>query len=155
MFSEIAFVLFTLESIYLKSIHYGPKYEPSISNDMWPHVFIYFFGFLCSMFFGYLLGLYIFSSRIWQLTTYFGKGELLESTVIWFLSEPNRLQPGYYFLPNNNNKPEILLGEVFLKWHIVIKQTAWLNLYTSISTTCLVFGTRVFPISCHPISQTS
>ena len=39
-----SFVLFTFESIPLKYIYSGLKFEPAISSDMWPHVFIYLFG---------------------------------------------------------------------------------------------------------------
>ena len=41
---HISFVLPTSESIYLKNLYYskylqyGPKFDPSISNYMWPHV---------------------------------------------------------------------------------------------------------------------
>ena len=29
----------TFKSIYLKYLQWGPRFEPSISNNMWPHVF--------------------------------------------------------------------------------------------------------------------
>ena len=40
--SQVSFILFRFKSIYLKYIQYiqsRKKFEPSISKDMWPHVF--------------------------------------------------------------------------------------------------------------------
>ena len=39
-----SFVLFTFKYIYLKYLQSGPKCDPSISNNMWPHVFRYKVG---------------------------------------------------------------------------------------------------------------
>ena len=70
------------------------KIVPSISNNMWPHVFrskvgSYFPYFL-------VMNLYIiFSSHMWQLYTYFGDRKVLEYTVCWFPIETNQLQPEY------------------------------------------------------------
>ena len=90
-----SFFIFMLKSIYLKylkSLLNRQKSEPSISNDMWPHVFgsevrSHFICFLIT----YLAYIY-FSSHFWQLSTYFKYGKVLESTVSWFLIKPNRLQ---------------------------------------------------------------
>ena len=60
------FVYFiTLKSIYLKSVHSGPKSKAIISHD-W-----------CG-----LLGLYFASSCMWRLSTYFEDGRMLESVGI-------------------------------------------------------------------------
>ena len=54
-------LFYTFESIYLKAIHYGQKFKANLSHDM------------C-----YLLGLYFNSSYMWQFTTYFTYGKILE-----------------------------------------------------------------------------
>ena len=38
------FILTELESIRIKYLHYWPKFKRTISNNMWPHVFISLFG---------------------------------------------------------------------------------------------------------------
>ena len=87
------FVLFTSKYIYLKSVHSRPKFEPTTSNNTWPHVLISLFRFICSMFFGYLIGLYIFSYPMWWFYTYFKYSKYLEPTVSLFLNKSNKLHP--------------------------------------------------------------
>ena len=92
-FKQYSFVFFTCKSIYLKYPQCGQKIEPIISNNMWPHVLIYEVGSYFPCFFCYILGLYFVSSRIWQFSTYFKDGKVLESTVSWLPIGSNRLQP--------------------------------------------------------------
>ena len=65
------------------------------------------------MFFGYVLGLYFVSYHMWQFSTYFEDGKVLESTVILFPIESNRLQPEYYFPPNTEPSSKYYLEEYF------------------------------------------
>ena len=62
---------FMFEYIDLNLLHSGPKYKIAISNNMWPYVFRYLFGFIHSMIFACVLGLYLVSSCVWLFTTYF------------------------------------------------------------------------------------
>ena len=55
---------------------------------------------IISMFFGYVLGLYCFSSCMWKFSTYSEDGKVLEYTVSLLPNESNRLHPEYYFPPN-------------------------------------------------------
>ena len=50
--------------------------------------------------FGYVPGLYIFYSIMWQLSTYLEDGKVLESTVSRFPIESNWPKKEYYFTPN-------------------------------------------------------
>ena len=52
------------------------KFELSISNEMWQHVFISGVGSYIFTFLGYVPGLYFVSSRMWQLYTYFEEGKV-------------------------------------------------------------------------------
>ena len=67
------FVLFKFKSIYIKYIQFlpfRPKFEPSISNNMWPHVSDpkLDHNFHVS---GFILGLYYVSSHMWKFSTCF------------------------------------------------------------------------------------
>ena len=114
------------ESIYLKyikSLQSGWKFEPSISNDVWPHVFRSEVG----LYFPY------FWLRIWLIFCFFlyvtifhllrrreGIGIYCKLITYWIESNLSRiLLPAQY-----RTKFEILLGEVFQKLHKVIRQTA-------------------------------
>ena len=110
---------------------------------------------ILSMFFGYLLGLYFLSSCMWQLSTYFEKGGgvglYCKLVPDWTKSTLARI----LFLAQYTTRFEILPGEVFLKYHRLLRQTASLYFDSLIATAYKVFVTRVFPILYHPISQTS
>ena len=102
LFYTTVWFLFTFESMYLKYIkspQSGQKFEPRISNDMWPHFSDTKLDHTFHVF-GYVLFLYFVSYCMWQLSTYVEYGKVLEYTVSWLPIKSNRLQTEYCFLPN-------------------------------------------------------
>ena len=88
-----SFILHDIFPLYLR-IHIYQIYKIStIRTKIWAeHLKLY--GTTCfqirsqiitSMFFGYVLGSYIFSSRMWKISTYLEDGKELEYTVSWLL----------------------------------------------------------------------
>ena len=66
------FVYFiTSESIYLKSVHSGPKFKATISHDLW-----------------YVLGLYFYYYHMWKLYTYLEDRRNFESVGIISIKDP-------------------------------------------------------------------
>ena len=115
---------------------------------MWPDVSrsevgSYFTGFLF-IFFSYVTILKL----IWRQ-----KGFGIHCRLIpnWIESTADRLLFTYQY----RTKSEILLGEVFQKYHRVIIQAASLLLDSLIKTASILFSPRVLPRLYHPISQTS
>ena len=67
------------KSRYLKyfiSLKSERKFELSISNEMWQHIFRYPVGSYIFTFLTYVPGLYFVSSRMWQLSNYLEEGEV-------------------------------------------------------------------------------
>ena len=63
--------------------------------------------------FDYVPGLYFVSSCMWQLSTYFEDGEVLEFTVSWYLIKLNLPHSEYYFLPNTEPNSKYYLEKYF------------------------------------------
>ena len=63
--------------------------------------------------FGYIIGLYFVSSRMWQFFTYFEDRKVLESTVCLLPIESNQLHPEYYFPPNIKPNSKYYLKKYF------------------------------------------
>ena len=107
-------VLFTFESIHLKNFKYL-QYRQSLilsSQKICDHLFLdpnldYTFNF-----FGYILGLYLFSSMS-QFPTYFKDRKVLESTVSWLPIESNQPQKEYYYSPNIEPNSKYYLEKYF------------------------------------------
>ena len=90
------------KSIYIKYpkyLKYEPKFELSISNDMWSYVFRSEVVSYLSFFLVTYLD-YIFFSSIRKFSTYFEYGNLLESTISWLTIESNGPEQEYYLPPN-------------------------------------------------------
>ena len=96
--------------IYLKYLQSGPKFEPSISNDMWPHVSRSKVGLHVQFFWLRTWIIYIYISYV-EIFTHFRYSKVLEYTISWLLSESNMIHPEYYFLPNNEPKLKYCLED--------------------------------------------
>ena len=107
---------FNSESMYLKhirSIQYGRKFKPSISNDIWPHILISEVG-LYFPWFWLLTWLIYFYSHLWQFFTYSKDRKALEYTVSWSPIGLSQIQLYYYLSTVKEPKYKYYLEKYFL-----------------------------------------